>query len=101
MPTIPILLRPPYQSSSYWVQVKVTDQGQKIFFFLTDDGLVSTLKEMPNFMVSPVEVLSIGLLQTLHEFRQRLPGDLQQKMDMVGHEAVSIENETVLLSIFG
>ena len=56
---------------------------------------------MPNFMVSPVEVLSIGLLQALHEFRQGFPGDLQQKMDMVGHEAVSIENETVLLSIFG
>jgi hypothetical protein len=54
---------------------------------------------MAGFAVAQIEILAIGLLKPLHELRQRLGGTLNQKMDMVGHETISVEGMTELPSV--
>jgi hypothetical protein len=49
----------------------VADQAQQVLVLVADNGFVSSLKKMADFSITAVEILSIGLLESLHEFGQR------------------------------
>ena len=51
--------------------MNVSDQGQQIGVLVADNGLISSLKQMADFSISAVEILRVGLLESLHEFGQR------------------------------
>jgi hypothetical protein len=46
-----------------------------------------------------IEILAIGLLQPLHEFRQRAFGALNQQMDVIGHQTVGVQHIVVFFAI--
>jgi hypothetical protein len=50
-------------------------------------------------MMFNVEILAVGLLQALHELRKRHLRALDQEMDVIGHQAVGVENVAVFLAI--
>ena len=50
-------------------------------------------------MMFNIEILAVGLLQALHELRQRLLRALDQQMDVIGHQAVGVQNVAVFLAI--
>ena len=51
---------------------------------------VSGLERDAHFVVSQVKVLCIPLLKSLHELRQRLGGNLDEQMNVIGHQTVGI-----------
>jgi len=54
---------------------------------------------MTALLVPPVEILGVGLLQSLHELAQRCLRTLNQQMNMVGHQTESINDVTVLPTV--
>ena len=51
---------------------------------------------MADFSIAPVEILGLGLLQSLHELGQRRAAGLDQQMDVVGHQAVGVDAHLAL-----
>ena len=49
--------------------------------------------------MATIEKLRIGLLEALHEFREGDRRGFQEKMDMVGHQAVGVQCHVMLLAI--
>jgi hypothetical protein len=99
MAAVRVGLRPLDESSAHRVQVDVADQGDQVLVGVADNRLVATLKEMTDLAVNPVEPLGVGLLQSLHELRDRPLGGLQQQVDMIRHQAVRIQPHPVSLPI--
>ncbi len=62
---------------------------------------MSTLKEVADFLIRPIEVLSIRLLDALHELGKRWPCRFHQQMHMIGHQAERPDNHVILLPIRG
>ncbi len=60
----------------------IANQGQQIRTFLTDDRLVASLKQMADFPMGAIEILGIGLLEALHQRRERLSSCFHQQMHM-------------------
>jgi len=99
MPTITVLLRASHQLGSHRIEMNIAHQLQKIFIFLADNRLVSPLKKMSHLVVNPIEVLSVGLLQPLHEARKRHTRTLHEKVNMVGHQTVCIHHYPIPLTV--
>ena len=72
---------------------------QKIFVFLTNDGLVTSFKQVSALMMFTIEILAVGLLQALHELGERLFRTLNQQMDVIGHQAISVDSVAVFLAV--
>ena len=77
--------------------MNVTYQFQEVGILLTENRLVSSLKQVSEASVSDVEVFGVSGQQPLHDERQREPVDLHQEVDVIGHQTVSVEKEGVLL----
>jgi hypothetical protein len=56
-----------HESGAQRVEVDVTDQFQQIDFFLTDDGFVAVLKQVPAALVSKIERRGVSGQQSAHE----------------------------------
>ena len=50
---------------------------------------------MTDFSVLTIKILSVALLQPLHEFPQGNPATFEQEVDMIGHQAVGINPDIV------
>ena len=74
----------------------VADQTQQVLVLVADNGFVSSLKKMADFAIAAVEILSVGLLQSLHELGERNATGFNQQMDVVGHQAVGIDTDMAL-----
>ena len=46
--------------------MNIADQLDQIGLLVAQDRLVSSLKQMPHGLVSPIEILRVGKLQSLH-----------------------------------
>ena len=94
----------PAPCSSFWgelgpdrVKMNIAYQFQEVGIFLTENRLVSSLKQVPEASVSDVKVFGVSGQQPLHDERQREPVDLHQEVDVVGHQTVRVEKEGSLL----
>ena len=79
--------------------MEIANQGEEIRIFVTNDRLVAALKEMADFPMGAIEILGIGLLQTLHERGERLIPRFCQQMHVIRHEAVGPQPHLALLEI--
>ena len=79
--------------------MNVSDQCKQVLVLITDDGLVSSLKYMPNLSVGPVEVLRVRLLQALHKPGEGREVCLYKNVDVVGHEAISVDSDSEPLPV--
>jgi hypothetical protein len=89
------------EARAYGVQMNVPDQRQQVLIPVTDDCLISALKEVADLVVNAIEVQRVGLLQALHELGERGAGCFHQQMDVVGHQAVRIDDHPILFAIPG
>ena len=55
---------------------------------------------MPDFAMGAIEVLGVGLLQSLHEFGQRNGTGLKKQVNVVGHQAIGIDPDSELGAVF-
>src|ERR1700758_5117428 len=79
--------------------MNVADQLQQKCIFLANNSFIPTLKQMTALMVNTVKVLGIRLLQPLHEFRQRRSGTFQQQVNVIRHQTIRINHDSVSLPI--
>jgi len=89
------------ESRSHGIQVDVLEQRQQILVSVTEDSFVSALKEVPNFVIFPIEVLRISLVESLKDLRQRRLLGLDEKMHMVGHQHIGVQEKLESVFIVG
>jgi hypothetical protein len=65
MSGVTIALKGFHHSGPYRIEMTITNQLQKVFVFLTNDGLVASFKQVSALMIFKVEILAVGLLQAL------------------------------------
>jgi hypothetical protein len=70
------------------IEMEIANQGEQIRVFFTDDGVISPLKEMADFSMGAIEILGIGLLEPLHERRERQRACFDQQVHVIGHQTV-------------
>ena len=99
MAAVGILLNASNEFGSDRIEMNVAHQLQKVFIPLTDNRLVTPLKEVADFAVGEVKVLGVGLLKPLHEFGERRSGALKEQMNVIRHEAVGVQADFVLLAV--
>lgn len=79
--------------------MNVANQLQKIIIAITKDRLVTTLEEVSNLAVAPVEVKGITLLKTLHELGEGIAPPRNEKVDMIGHETTGMNGNRISFGI--
>ena len=99
MPCVTIALRHFHHAGAHRIEMNITDQFEKVFVFLTYDGLITPFKKVSGLMMFNIEILAVGLLQALHELRERLLRALDQQMDVIGHQAVGVQHIVIFLTI--
>jgi hypothetical protein len=80
--------------------MKVSHQGKQVSIFVAEDRLVSSLKEMTCLVMSAIEILGIRRSQPLHHPRKHHVTCLQEQVDMIGHENITVEGQAEALSCF-
>jgi len=65
--------------------------------FLDENGFVPALEQMTSPLVAFIEELGINAVQLPHADGEIAVGGLNQKMVMVGHEAIGVTNPVVPL----
>jgi hypothetical protein len=79
--------------------MNVTDETQKIAVFVAEIGFVAPLKKVANLSIFVVEMLSVGKIDHLHNARYRVIGCLNQEMNVITHEHISIKNKAALVPV--
>jgi hypothetical protein len=69
----------------------ISNEGQKVVFFVTEYGLISILEKMSCAIVSAVEVLGVPGKELSHYSGDSVFSALEKDMDMVVHEHPSID----------
>lgn len=77
--------------------MNITNKLGEIRVAVTEDRLVSALKYVADVPVAPVVPLAVSRQHTLHYSPDRLLSPLDEQMNVIGHQAVSIDKETCLL----
>lgn len=80
-----------YDLGPQGVVMNVFEERKEIVVPVAEDGLVPALEEMTDGPVSPVEVHRVALVHTLKDLGQRDCPCLDQEMDVVVHEDVSVK----------
>jgi hypothetical protein len=65
MTGVTITLRGFHHARPHRIEMNITDQFEKVFVFLANDRLVTPFKQVPGLMMFKIEILAVGLLQTL------------------------------------
>lgn len=71
--------------------MNIFHKRQQVGILVAYNGLVSALKEMTHGHVPPVKVHRIALIDPLKYFRKGRLSRLDQKMNMVRHQNIGIE----------
>ena len=79
--------------------MNVAEQSEQILLLVADDRFVPALEKMTDLAIAAIEILGIGLLQSLHEFAQRCRTRLDEQVDVIGHEAVGIDSNLKSCSV--
>lgn len=79
--------------------MNIFHKRQQIGIPIAKYGLVSALKEMAYGHVFPVKVHRIALIDPLKYFREGGLSRLNQKMNMVGHQDIGIEEKGITILI--
>ena len=96
MPAVTIPFRSPGKFGPNRIEMNITNQRHQILIPVADNGLIPSLEEMADFSIAAVKILSVGLLQSLHELGERNATGFNQQMDVVGHQAVGIDTDMAL-----
>ena len=81
------------------VEMDIANQFEKIRICVTEDVFVASLKKMADEIVPAIEVQSVALLQTLHDFGERVFSHFHQKVHVIGHQDVSAELKRVARTV--
>jgi hypothetical protein len=82
--------RSPHHSRSDRVEHHVAHQFQQIGFFLDQDGFVSSLEDVPDPVMGPVEVLCVNTVELPHSFGEIAFRSLYQQVIMIAHQAIGM-----------
>ncbi len=94
-----IVPRALHQLSTNGIEMNVSNERKKIFITVTEQGFIPSLKNMTHLVVLSVEILSIGQVDSLHDFGERDISSFYQQMDVVRHEDIRVENEAFLFFV--
>jgi hypothetical protein len=64
---------------------------EQMRLLLNDDRLETTLEDVARSVVTPVEVLGIAGVQSMHPPRKRRTSRFQQEVVVVSHQAIRVE----------
>ena len=78
---------------SYGIQNDVASQFKQIAFFLNQDGLVATLIDVADKMMTSIEILAIQTIQLAHALRQIRFGRFDKKVIVIAHLAKTMDNK--------
>jgi hypothetical protein len=81
--------------------MNIPNESQQIPVFFAHDRLVPTLKQMADFPMGAIEVLRIGLLQSLHKGREGLVSGFHQQMHMIRHQTLGPQTHPTGLAVLG
>jgi len=73
--------------------MNITHQLRQILIRLTENRLVAALQQVPDLAISPIVILAIPVQQPVHDAANWVLLALDQQVNMVRHETVSIEIE--------
>ena len=73
--------------------MNVAHQLAQIPVALTKDGFVPPLQHVADLLIFPIVVLSVTRQHSLHDAANRICLTLDQQVHMIGHEAVSVNEE--------
>jgi hypothetical protein len=82
--------------SSHWIQMNVAHQFSQVPICLAEDRLVPPLKQMSDLLVLSIVVLTVCGEHAMHNTTDGIVLHLSQEMDMIRHQAVSVEVEGTL-----
>ena len=95
-----VLFRGLYHAGTNRIEMNITDQFQQIAVAIHQYRFVTPLKKMARSLFTPVDPAGIAEGEILHTTRKRNVPGLQNKMDMVGHAAKSVNAVTEATSSF-
>lgn len=75
---------------SHGVKDHISAELEKIGVLVDDDGLVSSLKDMPRFLMSPVVFLGVHAVELSHPFREVCFRSFDDQVVVIVHEAVGV-----------
>lgn len=75
--------------------MNITGEHRKVRVFVNQYAFVSPLVEMPDAVVSAVEVAGVGDVEVAHEFAQVAERGFNQKMEMVGHQDEAVKPDGI------
>jgi hypothetical protein len=87
------------EPSAHGVQVQVPHQLHKVRVRLAQDGLVAALETVADQAMPLVEVPGVALLEPLHGLGEGKPPWREEQMQMVGHEDIRVQGESVSLLV--
>jgi hypothetical protein len=81
--------------------MNIFHKRQQVGIPIANNSFVSALKEVAHGPVFPVKVHRIALIDALKDFREGCISRLDQKMNMVRHQNIGIEEKgvTVLVAL--
>ncbi len=83
---------------SYRVQVQVCRQLQEVAVQIGHNRLVTSLQELPNSLLSPVDPAGLTKGKVLHDARKRNYADLYGERDRVVHQTEDMDRAMVTFS---
>jgi hypothetical protein len=79
--------------------MNVSHQSQKVFIPVAEEGLISSLKEMPHFMVLPIKVTSVSKIYELHYFGKGHILRFHKEVRVIRHEHICIEDKVAFFIV--
>src|SRR5439155_20217763 len=76
----------PDQSAADHIEVNVSNQLEKVRFFLANNGFVAILEKVPDAAASKVKIHGVAGQQSLHGMGKFAHAGHQQEMQVVRHE---------------
>ena len=77
----------------------IAHQFKQVGVAVAEDRLVAALKQVADLAVAAVEYLGVASLDPLHDLGQSNALGLDQDVDVVGHQDISMEPKAVALAI--
>src|SRR5437016_14054694 len=81
------------QSGPDGVQVNVPEHSQKVEIIVAPLRPKPVSEHMPTMAVEAVDVLRMPLQKTMHECRHGAVSDLDEQMEMIGHQTIGVRSE--------
>src|SRR5207245_10434150 len=79
------------QSGPDGVQVNIPEHSQKVEIIVAPLRPKPVSEHMPMMAVEAVDVLRMPLQKTMHECRHGAVSDLEEQMEMIGHQTIGVD----------